>query len=118
MEKRIRRLGIFMLMCFVALFVQLNNIQVLKAGTLANAPNNPRVLLAARSQPRGSILSADGVTLAQSVLAPPGSTYKYQRVYPTNTATLFAQIVGYDSINYGNFNGVEAEYNKYLVAHT
>ena len=118
MEKRIRRLGIFMLLCFVALFVQLNNIQVLKAGTLANAPNNPRVLLAARSQPRGSILSADGVTLAQSVLAPPGSTYKYQRVYPTNTATLFAQIVGYDSINYGNFNGVEAEYNKYLVAHT
>jgi peptidoglycan glycosyltransferase len=118
MEKRIRRLGIFMLLCFVALFVQLNNIQVLKAGSLANSPNNPRVLIAARSQPRGTIISADGVTLAESVLAPPGSAYKYQRVYPTNTATLFSQIVGYDSINYGNFNGIEAEYNSYLEAHT
>ena len=117
MEKRIRRLGIFLLLCFVALFVQLNNIQVLKASSLANDPDNPRVLVAERSQPRGSIISADGVTLAQSVLAPPNSTYKYQRVYPTDTATLFAQTVGFDSINYGNFNGVEAEYNRYLEAH-
>ena len=118
MEKRIRRLGIFMLACFVALFVQLNNIQVIKAGSLSNSPNNPRVLLAARSQPRGSILSADGVTLAQSVLAPPGSAYKYQRVYPTITAPLFAQVVGFDSSIYGNYRGIEAEYNNYLVAHT
>jgi peptidoglycan glycosyltransferase len=117
MEKRIRRLGIFMVLCFVALFVQLNNIQVLKASSLANSPDNPRVVVAERSQPRGSIISADGVTLAQSVLAPPGSSYKYQRVYPTDTATLFAQTVGFDSINYGNFNGVEAEYNRYLEAH-
>ena len=33
MEKRIRRLGIFMMLCMVALFVQLNNIQVLKANS-------------------------------------------------------------------------------------
>jgi len=118
MEKRIRRLGVFMVICFVALFVQLNNIQVLKASSLANSPNNPRVIEAARSLTRGSIISADGVTLAESVLAPPGSVYKYQRVYPANTATLFAQIVGFDSLRYGNFNGVEAEYNSYLEEHT
>ena len=50
MDKRIRSLGIFMVLCFVALFVQLNNIQILKAHSLANAPDNPRVLAAARSQ--------------------------------------------------------------------
>ena len=35
MEKRIRRLGVFMLLCFAALFLQINNIQFLKANSLA-----------------------------------------------------------------------------------
>jgi peptidoglycan glycosyltransferase len=117
MEKRIRRLGIFMLLCFVALFIQLNNIQILKANFLSTVKTNPRVIEAAYSQPRGDIVSADGVILAQSVLAPKGSTFKYQRVYPQNTATLFAQVVGFDSYYYGNFRGVEAQYNSYLIAH-
>jgi peptidoglycan glycosyltransferase len=118
MERRIRRLGIFMVLCFIALFIQLNNIQVIKANSLANNPENPRVQLVERSQTRGSILSADGVTLASSVLAPKGSVYKYQRVYDNYTATLFSQILGFDSIKYGNFRGVEAQYNSYLTPHT
>jgi peptidoglycan glycosyltransferase len=116
MEKRIRRLGIFMLLCLVALFVQLNNIQILKANSLATNPQNPRIQLAARNQPRGDIVSSDGVTLATSVPTTSGY-YKYQRVYNPNTAVLFSQIVGYDSIKYGNFNGVESEYNPFLIAH-
>ncbi len=118
MERRIRRLGIFMVLCFVALFIQLNNIQVFKANSLANNPNNPRVVALARSQGRGEILSADGVVLASSVLAPPNSIYKYERQYDPYTATLFSQIVGFDSIKYGNFRGVEAEYNSFLTPHT
>lgn len=118
MERRIRRLGVFMVLCFAALFVQLNNIQIFKSSALANSPQNPHVLALARSQTRGSILSADGVTLASSELAPPGSVYKYQRVYNPFTASLFAQTVGYVSPLYGNFNGVEAEYNSYLTPHT
>jgi peptidoglycan glycosyltransferase len=118
MERRIRRLGIFMVLCFLALFIQLNNIQILKANSLANSPNNPEVQLLARSQTRGDIISADGVTLAHSVPAPPGSIYKYERVYDPDTATLFSQILGFDSINYGNFRGVEEEYNNYLTPHT
>ena len=116
MERRIRRLGVFMVLCFVALFIQLNNIQVLKANSLANDPHNPRVVAVALSQPRGDILSADGVTLASSIPATSGP-YKYQRVYNPNTAVLFAQIVGYDSLNYG-LTGIEAEYNPYLESHT
>src|ERR1035441_6078483 len=118
MEKRIRRLGVFMLLCFAALFVQINNIQFLKANSLATNPQNPRVIATELNQTRGSILSSDGVTLASSVLAPPTSVYKYQRTYNPNTAVLFSQIVGFDSLNYGNFNGVEAEYNSFLTSHT
>ena len=116
MEKRIRRLGIFMVLCFVALFIQLNNIQVVKAHSLATSTENPAVIQAERTQPRGEILAANGTVLAQSVLAPAGDYYKYQRVYSTATAGLFANIVGWDSINYGKL-GVEASYNQYLEAH-
>jgi peptidoglycan glycosyltransferase len=116
MEKRIRRLGIFMVLCFIALFIQLNNIQVLKANSLANNPANPRIVSIELSQPRGDILSSDGVTLASSVSSK-GGVYKYQRVYNPNTAVLFSQIVGYDSLNYGQ-TGIEAEYNNYLKSHT
>lgn len=118
MDKRIRRLGVVMVLCFIALFIQLNYVQVLKANSLANSPDNPRVLAIARSQSRGSILSSEGVTLASSVLAPAGSVYKYRRIYNKSTATLFAQIVGFDSSKYGNYRGVEAEYNDFLTPHT
>jgi peptidoglycan glycosyltransferase len=105
-----------MLLCFIGLFLQLNNIQVLKANSLATSASNPRVIEASLDQPRGEIISADNVTLAQSVVATSGSR-KYQRVYPPDTATLFSQIVGYDSPIYGE-DGVEAEYDNYLSAHS
>ena len=53
--------------------------------------------------------------LANSV--PSNGYYKYQRVYNPNTAVLFSQIVGYDSIIYGK-TGIEAQYNSYLESHT
>ena len=117
MDKRIRRIGIFLVLCFAALFVQLNNIQVVRASSLANNPNNPQILEAQRNQPRGDIISADGVTLASSVPTTSGF-YKYRRVYNPYTASLFAQIVGFDSNYYGNNYGVEAEYNRFLTSHT
>src|SRR5664279_4870446 len=116
MERRIRRLGIFMVICFVALFIQLNNIQVIKSNSLAANPANPHVIAVARSQPRGDILAADGVTLATSVSTTTGY-YKYARVYNKDTAVLFSQIVGYDSLLYGR-TGIEDEYNRYLESHT
>lgn len=118
MERRIRRLGVFIVICFVALFLQLNNIQILKANSLANDPSNPRMEALEYNQTRGDILSSDGTVLASSVLAPPGSLYKYQRVYNPNTATLFAQIIGFAPSTLGNFHGIEAEYNSYLTPHT
>lgn len=114
MARRIRWLGLVMVACFVLLFLQLNNIQVVKAHQYANAPNNPQVIAAKYSQTRGSIISADGVVLAQSVPAPSGGTYKYQREYPTGA--LFGQITGYFSYIYG-VSGVEASYDSDLLSH-
>jgi peptidoglycan glycosyltransferase len=103
-----------MVACFVLLFLQLNNLEVVKAHQYANASGNPQVIVAKFGQTRGVILSADGVVLAQSVLAPKGSTYKYLREYPTHT--LFGQITGVVSHIYGSY-GVEDYYNSYLVSH-
>jgi peptidoglycan glycosyltransferase len=116
MARRIRWLGVGMVVCFLILFLQLNNLQVLKASQYANAARNPAHQLQEYDQPRGFILSADGQTLAESVPAPKGSLWKYERKYPERYAALFAQIVGVDSLDYGTY-GVEASYNSYLVAH-
>ena len=115
MERRIRRLGIFIVLAFTALFVQLNIIQIVKANSLATARDNPRVQALARDNPRGEILSADGVVLASSV--PSTGYYHYQRVYNPYTAQLFGQTVGFDSIIYGR-TGVEEQYNSFLQSHT
>ena len=107
MERRIRWLGIVMVLCFFALFIQLNNIQILKAHSLSTSANNPRVVAVARNDPRGDILSADGIVLASSVPSTTGY-YKYQRVYNPYTALLFGQITGFDSIIYGKTGAVES----------
>jgi len=117
MARRIRWLGVGMTLCFVLLFLQLNDIQVVKAHQYANDPDNPTVIAARFNQPRGIIESADGQTLAKSVPSPAGSLYKYERVYPEQWAQLFSGVVGTDSIDFSNY-GVEQTYNRFLVAHS
>jgi len=115
MARRIRWLGLGLVVCFFVLFLQLNNVQVREAHSYASDPHNPAVIAKAQ-QPRGAIQSADGTTLAKSVLAPKGAGEKYLRVYPPATAQLFSDVVGIDSPRFGTY-GVEASYNSYLVAH-
>jgi peptidoglycan glycosyltransferase len=114
LSKRIRWLGLFILLCFVAVFVQLNNLQVVQAHKYATASGNPAVIAARYNETRGTITSSDGTVLANSQKAPRGSTYAYQRQYPTGA--LFGQITGTFSYIYGLY-GVEASYNRYLTAH-
>jgi peptidoglycan glycosyltransferase len=116
--RRIRWLGLVILACFVVLFLQLNNLQVLKAQQYAThcTPSscNPAVSIKKFDQTRGAIVSSDGVVLADSVPAPSRSLYKYQRQYPTGP--LFGQITGVTSFDYGLY-GLEATYNTQLVSH-
>lgn len=113
MAGRIRWLGVGMVVCFLALFLQLNNVQVKNANKYATDSHNPSVIEAKYDQPRGIIQSADGVVLAQSVRAKSGS-YKYLRQYPMGS--LFGQITGYLPIG-GLATGVENTYNSYLAQH-
>src|ERR1700723_1451679 len=111
MARRIRWLGVGMVLCFFLLFLQLNNIQVVKAHQYATDPRNPEIM-AQSQQPRGVIQSADGVVLAKSVLAPKNSGYKYERIYSKTWGSLFSGVVGIDSPIYERY-GVEQYYNSY-----
>jgi peptidoglycan glycosyltransferase len=94
----------------IIVFAQLNYLQIFHANALDNNPLNTRNILEQYAQPRGAIISADGVTLAQSVLSK--DQYKYQRQYPEGA--LFGQITGYFSFTYGT-DGLEDEYNSVLT---
>ena len=99
-----------MLVLFVALFVQLNYLQVVEAHKLATDPRNTRLATRDFAKPRGDIVSADGTVLAHSV--PTSDLYKRLRVYPTGK--LFAHVVGYFSYTYGS-DGVEKQYDAQLT---
>lgn len=113
MNRRIRQLGIVLTVLFFVLFAQLNNIQVLQAAKLQDNPLNNRNAVRDFSSPRGSILTADGVAIAQSV--PSGDAYDLQRQYPEGE--LFGHLTGYFSFNYGN-EGLERVYNDQLTGKT
>jgi peptidoglycan glycosyltransferase len=119
MGRRIRWLGVFMVVLFGLVVAQLVNIQLVKGKQLTSSPHNPRVAATANVNPRGEILAADGTVLAKSVPTPAGTNrqdypYDYVREYPQKN--LFSGITGYDSIFYGHTD-IEAEYNAYLEAH-
>ena len=113
MAGRIRWLGVGMVVCFLALFLQLNNVQIKNGKSYANNPSNPSVVAAKYDQPRGIIQSSDGVVLAQSVRSHGGS-YKYVRQYPLGA--LFGPVTGY--LPFGGLStGIEHTYDSYLAQH-
>jgi penicillin-binding protein A len=117
MGRRIRWLGLVLVLCFAAVLAQLVNIQLRKATALNASKTNPRNAALLADNNRGLILASTGKILAQSVKAPKGAcdTTKYHRVY--TTGSLFSAVVGYSACFYGT-SGVEYEYNTYLRVHT
>ncbi|MCU1460241.1 MAG: cell division protein FtsI/penicillin-binding protein 2 [Acidimicrobiales bacterium] len=113
MNRQIRGLGILVIALFLAIFVQLNVLQVMRASDLNRHPGNTRAVVRDFSEPRGSILSADGAVLAESV--PTGDAFKRLRRYPEGST--FAHITGYFSLNYGS-EGIEQQYAKELAGRT
>ena len=113
MNKRIRRLGIFLLGCYVALFAMLNYIQVLEADDLNDNEFNARSTLENLRRPRGTIETADGVVVARSV--PSDDRFEFQREYPEGD--LFGHVTGFFPVN-GNATGVERQYNDQLAGQT
>jgi penicillin-binding protein A len=112
-KRQIRLLGIGLMACFVVLFVQLNRITVFEAAKLNDNPNNTREILRDFTQPRGTVTTADGVVIAQSV--PSNDRFELQRQYPEGP--LFSAITGYYSFTLGSA-GVEKTYNDELAGRT
>ena len=116
MNTKIRRLAVGLLVCYVALFVQLNVLHVTKRQQLADDPRNDRQTIRDFNHLRGPIVSADGVIVARSVaVTDPDDPFTYQREYPT--ADLFANITGYHTYGYGNTQ-LERTQNDVLMGTT
>jgi penicillin-binding protein A len=112
MERRIRRLGIALVLLFTVLFAQLAYVQVFAADDIKNNPANfSRQLIAEYNVQRGKILTADGLVLAESVPAPDGSRYRFERRYPQGD--LYGYITGFYSRIYGR-SALEQSMNSYL----
>jgi penicillin-binding protein A len=119
MGRRIRWLGVVLILCFGLVIIQLTNIQFGRAARL----RTDRAVAINEANPdnfRGTILAADGTTLAESVPNPaqgtgPGQNpHAYIRQYPYGP--LFSDVVGYSSFYYGT-GGVESVYNDELGQH-
>lgn len=113
MDRSIRRLGVFLMLLFCALFVQLNYIQVWRAGDLNTRPGNDRPIEQSYARPRGTISTADGVLLARSVQS--NDRFQFLRQYPEGD--LYASATGFFSYQYGA-SGLEAAYNEELSGKT
>lgn len=111
MNRQIRWTGIAIMALFIALFVQLNYIQVLRADSISNNPLNGQRVVREYNRQRGNIISSDGVTLADSVPTP-NDQFAYLRQYPTGP--LFSQVTGFFSFTYGA-EGAERSYDAVLT---
>jgi peptidoglycan glycosyltransferase len=115
-NRSIRRLGIGIMVLYLALFAKLNWIQVVDAPNLAANPLNTAEIRQSFNRPRGAITTADGALLAQSVPNPDTSSeFERVRVYPEGD--LFGQVTGYFSFNYGS-SGLERQYSDQLSGQT
>jgi peptidoglycan glycosyltransferase len=99
-NKQIRKLAAALLVLYLALFVQLNVLQVGKKEALDSHPLNNRQTIRDFNRPRGPIVSADGVEVARSVPTVGTSQFKFQREYPTKD--LFSNVTGYYTYSFGS----------------
>lgn len=106
---RLTRTVLLFTALFAVLIGNITYLQVFKASELQDMPANNHTIKRAQYIKRGSIITADGLTLAESIQQQDGT---YVRSYPNGN--LAAHAVGYYSQQYGS-SGVEASQDKTLT---
>lgn len=109
MNRPIRKVAIALGVLFVAIFVNLNFVQIVHGNEYRDHSGNRRVLLNEYASPRGQIV-AQGTALAVSTKTK--DELKYLRVYPNrgiDSAKIYAPVTGYYSYVYGRSGIEEAE---------
>lgn len=109
LANRLTRTVFLFTMLFAVLIGNITYVQVIKARDYQDMPSNNHTINKARYIKRGSIITSDGLTLAESIQLEDGS---YGRSYPNGN--LAAHVVGYYSQQYGA-SGVESSQNKTLT---
>jgi peptidoglycan glycosyltransferase len=107
-NKPLRRLSIAVLVMFGLLLLNANYLQVVRAESLHNNSNNPRLILEEYSRQRGPIV-VGGKQIARSVET--NNRLKYKRTYAQGK--LYAPATGFYSLVYGA-SGIEAAENSIL----
>ncbi|MDW3176781.1 MAG: penicillin-binding transpeptidase domain-containing protein [Acidimicrobiia bacterium] len=110
MNKQIFRLGVGLMVAYLVLFAQLNNLQFFRAEGLTTHASNSRPLVADFGAARGEIRAADGTVLARSVDLDDGA-FERRREYPTGE--LFAEVTGFFSFDSGA-DGLEQTWDEEL----
>ena len=109
LAKRLTRTVLLFTALFAVLIGNLTYIQVIKADDYQSMPGNNHTIARQAYVQRGSIITSDGVTLAESIQQADGT---YTRSYPNGN--LAAHTVGYYSTRYGA-SGVENSMNDTLT---
>ena len=96
LNRPIKRVSIAVLVLFLVLLVNVNYLQAVEAPSLANGPENPRTAYNNSLVQRGSIVTADGITIASSKPTNNNNGFKYQRAYANGA--VYAPVTGYDTV--------------------
>lgn len=107
--KRLTHLIWFLALLFAVLIANLTMLMIVNADYYQNLPTNNHTAQRQAERERGTISTADGTILAQSIDNGDGT---YTRVYPAGP--LAAHVVGYSSAKYGT-SGIEAAANDTLT---
>ncbi|MET0726497.1 MAG: penicillin-binding protein 2 [Leifsonia sp.] len=108
MNRELRRVSMFVLVLFLALFTSTTIIQAVAADELRADSRNTRTLYESYQVERGPILVA-GNPIASS--SPSDDNYKWQRSY--SNGPLYAPVTGFFPVN-GEPTGIEGSFNDYL----
>jgi peptidoglycan glycosyltransferase len=106
----VRRLGLYLMLAFAIVSGSITWWQVIQAPRLAVRADNPEVIAARRSLPRGSIFDASGQLLASSEVIDGLSRRTY-------ADPAFTHVIGYATHLFGS-TGLEAAFEDILVGQT